>query len=90
VIVTNDPETGESQADTLCCAHCGRHWIVQRGSGRARGFCTNCMGPTCGNRECETACEHREKRLDRLERERRAAIEEQARRAESMGGILLG
>lgn len=34
--------------DTLCCVHCGAHWRVIPGSGRIRGYCETCAGPTCG------------------------------------------
>ena len=35
-------------AGTMACVHCGAHWIVEPGSGRVRGFCMECNGPTCG------------------------------------------
>ena len=39
--------------DTLSCCHCRRHWEVVAGSGRTRGFCTRCMGYTCGAPGCD-------------------------------------
>ena len=53
--------------DTLQCVHCGMHWKVQRGSGKKRGFCTNCMGPTCGQHKCDP-CYPQEKQLDDAEK----------------------
>ncbi len=48
-VFTTDRETGRTvERSTLQCKHCGRHWVPQPGSGRKRGFCTVCMGPTCG------------------------------------------
>lgn len=38
--------------ETLMCVHCGKHWMIQPGSGNERGFCLNCMGPTCGGQKC--------------------------------------
>lgn len=59
-------------AITLQCVHCGMHWIPIRGSGRRRGFCTNCCGPLCGKKECLEACMPYEKRLDIRDRIRKA------------------
>lgn len=36
------------EARTLQCCHCGGHWVPRPGSGRVRGYCTNCAGPVCG------------------------------------------
>jgi hypothetical protein len=47
-IIITDPDLGVIMADTLQCCHCGAHWTVVKGSGRERGFCLKCMGPTCG------------------------------------------
>jgi hypothetical protein len=54
-------------ADTLQCVHCGMHWIPVKGSGRIRGFCTKCGGPTCGSHEC-MKCVPFEKKLDLYEK----------------------
>lgn len=64
VIVTSDLRTVEM--DTLQCVHCGCHWTVVKGSGKDRGFCAGCMGPTCGKKGCDP-CVPYEKRLDILE-----------------------
>jgi hypothetical protein len=58
---------GVHVADTLMCCHCGKIWIVMKGSGIRRGFCTKCMGVTCGRPECDT-CMPQEKRLDLIEK----------------------
>ncbi len=49
--------------DTFMCVHCQRHQKVTPGSGRKRGWCSNCNGPTCGKKNCDT-CIHWEKKLD--------------------------
>lgn len=43
------------EGQTLTCAHCGRVWEVQPGSGRPRGWCWKCHAPTCGAPGC-TIC----------------------------------
>lgn len=58
-------EGGFREADTLQCVHCQAHWVVQPGSGRQRGFCMRCMGPTCGA-SCD-ACVPFERWLDSVE-----------------------
>jgi len=40
------------ERDTLQCVHCGKHWFVEVGSGRERGWCGRCMGVTCGEKPC--------------------------------------
>jgi hypothetical protein len=55
---------------TLQCVHCGMHWIVQPGSGRNRGWCLKCGGPTCGKPDCHI-CEPIVKKLEREEKARR-------------------
>lgn len=54
------------RGDTLRCVHCQHTWMVEPGSGRSRGYCTNCMGYVCGAPECE-ACINWERRLENLE-----------------------
>ncbi len=54
------------EGDTLQCVHCQRHWVVRVRSGIHRGFCTNCMGPTCGQQKC-VECVPFEKKLDLYE-----------------------
>lgn len=52
IIIVGDGPTIER--DTLQCVHCMKHWVVQPGSGRRRGWCTRCNGPLCGAQECFT------------------------------------
>lgn len=54
------------EADYLQCVHCQFTWVVQPGSGINRGFCSECPGPTCGKRECQSHLNWR-KALDMLE-----------------------
>ena len=60
---------GQQVADTAQCAHCGGHFVMVRGSGRVRGFCTLCHGITCGQEGCH-ACLPMEQRLDLMEARR--------------------
>ena len=70
-IQITDSATGIIQdAETLMCSHCQFIWIVQPGSGRQRGFCLNCNGPTCGKRLCETRCLPFEKVIENTEKRR--------------------
>jgi len=57
---------GQEVAQTLMCVHCGHHWIPVHGSGATRGFCRNCMGPTCGHQVCDT-CFPYEKQIEAFE-----------------------
>jgi hypothetical protein len=52
IIIVGDGPVVEH--DTLQCVHCMKHWIVQPGSGRRRGWCTHCNGPLCGDKKCFT------------------------------------
>ncbi len=49
-------ETGRvtQEGATLSCVHCQRTWAVKPGSGRQRGWCMKCNGPTCGGKACQT------------------------------------
>lgn len=38
--------------DTKQCCHCGGHFVIRRGSGTQRGWCTHCNGVTCGGANC--------------------------------------
>lgn len=67
IVVVTDPDGKTIERDTLRCCHCQHVWVVVPGSGRRRGFCTRCMGPTCGNPKCD-ACVPIEKRLDLYEK----------------------
>lgn len=44
---------GQHTGATLQCQHCGGHWQVRSGSGKQRGWCMNCGGPTCGCAACD-------------------------------------
>lgn len=62
-----DPNSGgETQTDTKQCVHCGEHFPYKKGSGRTRGFCTRCMGMTCGGHQC-MECFPIEERFDLYE-----------------------
>ena len=41
------------ERDTLQCVHCHLHWYVKPGSGNQRGWCSRCLGPTCGKLTCQ-------------------------------------
>lgn len=62
---------GVEEADCLQCGHCGKHWQVQPGSGKQRGFCLCCMKPTCGPR-CPVgdACVSQEQMVENIEKGR--------------------
>ncbi len=57
----------EDEGETLQCAHCQMHWKIVPGSGRQRGLCLNCNGPTCGKGPCETKCIPAEKMIEQIE-----------------------
>lgn len=65
-----------AEGQTLSCSHCGAHWQVKPGSGRKRGFCSKCMAPTCGSKNCDT-CIPFEKQLEAMEQRRRLHSEMQ-------------
>ena len=67
------PDGQTVEFDTLQCKHCGRHWTVMPGSGRRRGFCVRCNGPTCGKQSCET-CIPKELFLDNVEKGRASSF----------------
>lgn len=50
---------------TLSCVHCQHTWILQRGSGKQRGYCFDCMGFICGPKCAE--CIPLEVRLENIE-----------------------
>lgn len=67
VIISTPIDGGPpSHTDLVQCIHCQRVWLWQPGSGRKRGFCTNCNGITCGCKRCDT-CVHAEKQLELME-----------------------
>lgn len=67
-LVVMDPGSDKPilETATVQCVHCGGHWVPQPGSGRVRGFCTNCNGPICGP-SCQQ-CVPAEQLLENLER----------------------
>ena len=74
-VITGGPSGVEIAADTLQCVHCGAHWIVKPGSGRKRGFCLKCMGPTCGSPRCEHSCNPVEAQIEAMEAAGDAAVQ---------------
>jgi len=60
--VWTSPDARPVEKDTLQCCHCNKHWFVEPGSGKTRGFCINCMGPHCGGPAC-VSCTPFEKQL---------------------------
>ncbi len=54
---------------SMKCLHCGFHWDVIPGSGRKRGWCQNCNGPTCGSPACDP-CVHYMQKIDNMEADR--------------------
>ena len=55
------------ERDCLQCVHCQYTWFVEPGSGKERGWCTGCDGPTCGGKECQV-CVPFMKRIEEWER----------------------
>lgn len=72
-ITLTEPGKTLFEADTLQCCHCSAHYQVVPGSGKIRGFCRNCMKPTCGKPECDV-CVPFEKKLDEMERNDRRIV----------------
>jgi len=76
LVIVTDLDGNETVRDTLQCVHCQAHWVVVKGSGRRRGWCMKCGGPTCGAHACEVggcvpkeaALEAEEKRYGELAR----------------------
>jgi hypothetical protein len=65
---------GEEIAQTMCCVHCNNHFLLIRGSGTLRSFCTTCTGVTCGRRACVEKCVPFEKKLEMIERRATQAL----------------
>ena len=63
-----DPDASQMtmESDTLMCVHCQAIWRVQFGSGRERGWCLPCNGPSCGKEACYL-CKPFEKRMEEQE-----------------------
>lgn len=51
-LIITDDNGNETVKETMKCCHCQYTWILERGSGRVRGFCTKCNDVTCGSKEC--------------------------------------
>lgn len=73
-VTTYDVNGRKIQYECLQCVHCQRTWRKVEGSGKKRGFCKHCMGPTCGKKGCETRCLPIEKRIDILQKWGRHAL----------------
>lgn len=58
---------GRESADTMQCCHCGAHFVMERGSGKKRGWCMLCSDMTCGKKRCDE-CLPFEKRLELYEK----------------------
>lgn len=54
-----------TEGQTISCVHCQLSWMLVKGSGRVRGFCTNCMGYVCGPACME--CIPAERKIENLE-----------------------
>jgi len=68
-LITFNCDGPELEQDTVQCCHCGRHWVWVPGSGRKRGFCTQCNGITCGSAQCDK-CVPIEQQLENIEKDR--------------------
>lgn len=55
-----------SHGETLSCCHCFYTWILVKGSGKVRGFCTGCMRYHCGGADC-WECVPYERRIENIE-----------------------
>lgn len=44
---------GVERFHTVRCCHHGGHFVMVRGSGTIRGYCTRCQAITCGARACD-------------------------------------
>lgn len=67
-MVSTGPDGEIVEADTLQCVHCGCHFAVEPGSGKIRGYCGSCNGPTCGPK-CQ-ACVPVDQLLENIEQGR--------------------
>jgi hypothetical protein len=62
------PDGKVENGATLSCVHCQGTWIVQKGSGKIRGYCQNCMGYVCGVNCLD--CIPIERRIENIEKGR--------------------
>ena len=73
VLIATHWDGTREERDVLTCAHCQYIWEVVPGSGRERGWCLRCAGPTCGRAPCaRRGCVPFKKWLDTVERKARA------------------
>ena len=61
--------SGTQVASTHQCPHCSGHFVMRRGSGTRRGWCTACLAVTCGSEECDV-CVPVEEKLNYLSGEK--------------------
>jgi hypothetical protein len=52
---------GQEVGHTRQCPHCNKHFLSIKGSGTKRGFCTRCLGVTCGCAACDICVPFEEK-----------------------------
>lgn len=57
---------GQQVGSTKQCCHCGGHFMMVKGSGKLRGYCTKCNEITCGKIGC-CKCVPFEKKLEMIE-----------------------
>ena len=62
-IIINTCEGPNIEHDTKQCIHCGGHFIMVKGSGVLRGYCSVCDGLLCGKRHCMEVCQHYKAKL---------------------------
>ena len=68
LIITDPSEVRMvTDGETVSCVHCEFTWIVQPGSGNARGFCLRCNAPTCNKPDCRQRCAPWEKQMEEME-----------------------
>lgn len=65
--ISGESDKFSTNEDAIQCIHCGFTWVLQLNSGRERGWCMNCLGPTCGKERCETVCQHIEAFIEAIE-----------------------
>jgi len=64
IVIATGLDGKEIQQDTHQCCHCGRHWIVVKGSGRPHVFCKKCGDWTCSKSTCLIDCNPIKKLID--------------------------
>ena len=68
-IIVSDPGIpgGKVEYETRMCAHCGKHWIYQPGSGKKYGVCAVCGGYVCDNPKCQRRCTPLDEKFELVE-----------------------